>query len=63
MAKPKPFNAKWNKNEKLAKTTGTGFYNVVGFGLPADHIFRDANLVTRNTCPGALACRGTKNAE
>lgn len=57
MAKPKPFNAKWNKNEKLAKTTGTGFYNVVGFGLPADHIFRDANLVTRNTCPGALACR------
>lgn len=53
----KPFNAKWNKNEKLAKTTGTGFYNVVGFGLPADHTFLDANLVERNTCPGALACR------
>ena len=58
MAKPKPFNAKWNKNEKLAKTTGTGFYNVVGFGLPADHTFLDAHLVERNTCPGALACRG-----
>lgn len=56
MAKPKPFNGKWNKNEKLAKTSG-GFYNVVGFGLPADHTFLDANLVERNTCPGALACR------
>jgi hypothetical protein len=53
----KPYNAKWNKNEKLAKTTGTGFYRVVGFGIPADHTFYDANLVERNTCPGALACR------
>lgn len=53
----KPFNAKWNKNEKLSKTSGVGFWNVVGFGLPADHTFLDANLVERNTCPGALACR------
>lgn len=53
----KPFNAKWNKNEKLAKTSGVGFYNVVGFGLPADHTFTDANLVQRNTCPGASACK------
>lgn len=57
VAKPKPFNGKWNKNEKLAKTSGVGFYNVVGFGLPADHTFLDKNLVERNTCPGALACR------
>jgi hypothetical protein len=57
VAKPKPFNAKWNKNEKLSKTSGVGFWNVVGFGLPADHDFTDANLVRRNTCPGALACR------
>lgn len=53
----KPYNGKWNRNEKLAKTTGTGFYNIVGFGLPADHTFLDANLVERNTCPGALACK------
>lgn len=53
----KPFNAKWNKNEKLSKTSGVGFWNVLGFGLPADHTFLDRNLVERNTCPGALACR------
>jgi len=52
----KAFNARWNKNEKLAKTSG-GNWNIVGFGIPADHTFLDANLVERNTCPGALACR------
>lgn len=52
----KPFNARWNKNEKLAKTSG-GNWNIVGFGLPADYNFLDAHLVERNTCPGALACR------
>jgi hypothetical protein len=54
--KGKPYNGKWNKNEKLEKTSG-GTYNVIGFGLPADHAFIDAQLVERNTCPGALACR------
>lgn len=52
----KPFNARWNKNEKLAKTSG-GNWNIVGFGLPADTNFVDANGVQHNTCPGALACR------
>jgi len=57
VATVKPYNAKWNKNEKLVKTQGTGAYNIVGFGLPADYNFLDVNLVRRNTCPGALACR------
>ena len=51
----KPYNARWNKNEKLAKTSG-GVYNIVGFGLPADKDF-DVDGVKHNTCPGALACR------
>ena len=52
----KPFNLKWNQNEKLAKTSGE-VYNIVGFGLPADKDF-EHNGETLNTCPGALACRG-----
>jgi len=52
----KPFNAKWNRNAKLQKTSGE-VYTVVGFGIPADTNFRDANGVRRNTCPGALACK------
>lgn len=55
-SKGKPFNLKWNRNTKLKKTSGE-VYNIVGFGLPADHTFTDANLAERNTCPGALACR------
>ena len=51
-----PYNAKWNRNEKLTKTTGE-IYNVVGFGLPADYNFIGLDGVERNTCPGALACR------
>ena len=51
----KAFNGKWNKNEKLTKTSGET-YNVVGFGLPADYNFV-AGGVEHNTCPGALACR------
>jgi hypothetical protein len=51
----KAFNAKWNKNEKLAKTSGE-VYNIVGFGLPADTDFV-VDGVKLNTCPGALACR------
>lgn len=57
MAKAIPYKARWNKNEKLAKTQGGGAYNIVGFGLPADHDFTDENMIRRNTCPGALACR------
>lgn len=53
----KAFNAKWNKNEKLSKTSGNGFWNVVGFGLPADLNFADTDGTPLNTCPGALACR------
>ena len=52
----KPFNVKWNRNEKLEKTSG-GEFNVIGFGIPADTNFRDENGERRNTCPGALACR------
>ncbi len=52
----KPYNAKWNKNKKLTKTSGE-IYNVVGFGLPADLNFMGADGVQHNTCPGALACR------
>jgi hypothetical protein len=51
----KAYNAKWNQNEKLAKTSG-GSYTIVGFGLPADFNFL-LNGVEHNTCPGALACR------
>jgi hypothetical protein len=51
----KAYNARWNKNEKLAKTSG-GSYNIVGFGLPADYNF-ERDGVKYNTCPGALACR------
>ena len=51
----KAFNARWNKNEKLAKTSG-GNWNIVGFGLPADFNFV-LDGVEHNTCPGALACR------
>jgi len=57
VATVKPYNGKWNKNKKLQKTQGTGAYNIMGFGIPADHDFTDENLVKRNTCPGALACR------
>lgn len=53
----KAFSAKWNKNEKLEKTSGLGTYNIVGFGLPADYDF-ERDGVKYNTCPGALACRG-----
>lgn len=56
MAKVKPYNAKWNKNEKLTKTSGKGGWNVVGFGLPADFNFM-VDGVKHNTCPGALSCR------
>ena len=52
----KGFNAKWNQNEKLAKTSGE-VYNILGFGLPADYDF-EREGVKYNTCPGALACRG-----
>lgn len=51
----KAFFARWNKNEKLAKTSG-GNWNIVGFGIPADTNFQH-NGVEHNTCPGALACR------
>jgi hypothetical protein len=54
----KAYHAKWNKNEKLAKTSGAGSWNIVGFGLPPDMTFFDHNLIQRNTCPGALACAG-----
>jgi hypothetical protein len=54
-SKAKPFNARWNQNEKLEKTSG-GAWNVIGFGLPADHDFA-LDGVKHNTCPGALACR------
>ena len=52
----KAFNAKWNKNEKLSNTSANGFWNIVGFGLPADYNFTVGG-VEHNTCPGALACR------
>lgn len=53
----KAFNIKWTKgNEKLQKDNG-GVYNIVGFGIPADMNFVDANWNPLNTCPGALACR------
>lgn len=43
---------KWSKgNTKLEKTSG-GAYNVIGFGIPADHTFNGLN-----TCPGASACK------
>lgn len=52
----KAFNVKWTKgNEKLQKDNG-GVYNIVGFGIPADHDFQH-NGETVNTCPSALACR------
>lgn len=54
---PMPFNASWTRNEKLVKTS-RGRYNVVGFGTVADHDFKDQNGEKRNTCEGALACRG-----
>ena len=54
--KGKPFNAKWNRNAKLQKTSGE-VYTVVGFGIPADTNFRDTNGERRNTCPGASACK------
>jgi hypothetical protein len=38
-------------NTKLNKPNG-GVYNIIGFGLPADHDFKGGN-----TCPGASACR------
>jgi hypothetical protein len=53
----KPYNAKWNQNEKLAKTSGEE-YNIIGFGLPPDYNFVDASGTAHNTCPGALACAG-----
>lgn len=53
----KPLNASWTKNAKLAKTSG-GRYNVIGFGTLADHDFTDEKGVKRNTCGGALACKG-----
>ena len=53
----KAFNIKWTKgNEKLQKDNG-GTYNIIGFGIPADMNFVDANWNPLNTCPGALACR------
>lgn len=53
----KPFFLKWSRdNKKLAKTTGMGVYNIVGFGIPADTDFQ-ANGESLNTCPGAFACR------
>jgi hypothetical protein len=42
-------------NAKLVKTSGEE-YKVIGFGIPADYSFDD-NGVSRNTCPGATACR------
>ena len=53
----KEYNIKWTKgNEKLQKDNG-GVYNIIGFGIPADHDFQ-ANGEKLNTCPSALACRG-----
>ena len=50
------YNIKWTKgNEKLQKDNG-GTYNIIGFGIPADHDF-NANGESLNTCPSALACR------
>ena len=52
----KPFNVKWSDgNEKLNKPNG-GVYNILGFGIPADHDFKNGG-VKFNTCPGALACK------
>lgn len=53
----KPLNGSWTKNAKLAKTSG-GKYNVIGFGTLADFNFTDEKGVKRNTCEGALACKG-----
>lgn len=53
----KRWNASWTKNEKLTKTS-RGRYNVVGFGTLADYNFTDKTGELRNTCEGALACRG-----
>lgn len=51
------YNMKWTRgNEKLQKDNG-GTYNIIGFGIPADHDFIDDKLMNRNTCPGALACK------
>jgi len=47
---------KWTKgNSKLKKTSG-GSYNIIGFGIPADHDFT-YNGKKMNTCPSALACK------
>lgn len=51
------FYVKWTKgNEKLLKDNG-GTYNIIGFGIPADHDFILKGEKV-NTCPSALACRG-----
>lgn len=50
------YNLKWSKgNSKLNKDNG-GAYNIVGFGIPASHIFVDKDGVRKSTCPSALAC-------
>jgi hypothetical protein len=57
MRMTKAYFARWTRgNEKLQKDNG-GAYSIIGFGIPADFTFLDENLVERNTCPGALACR------